>query len=145
MRIIACLLYLLLVSCSSQEHTPNSMKMDMIVAESKEDRVLEKLRLYLSKGAVSDIIRLCDDQTIVQSSHLEDPQEGLANVKKYLTDFFQKNPPLTFEWTSKGDSDSKSSSFGIGTLKTEKAVFRISVLVTNQILQEIQFKKINSQ
>lgn len=59
-------------------------------------------------------------------------------TKTILNDFFKKNPPIKFTIMHKGDKD--KSQFMIGNLKTSTRQFRVSLLIKNNLIQQLRIE-----
>lgn len=59
-------------------------------------------------------------------------------TKTILSDFFKKNPPLKFQITHKGNKE--KSQFFIGDLQTTDGNYRVSVLIKNDLIQQLRIE-----
>ncbi|HQO47938.1 MAG TPA: DUF4783 domain-containing protein, partial [Paludibacteraceae bacterium] len=59
-------------------------------------------------------------------------------TRTILSSFFKKNQPLKFSVMHKGDKD--RSQFMIGNLETTTGRFRVSVLIKNDLIQQLRIE-----
>ena len=106
--------------------------------------IKDEIIAYFENGDAEGLFSYCSDDVLLIMFE-EQEYDSKNAVKESLASFFEQYPPKTFKVRHFGKSEKKNSFYMIGILQTTDQVFRVSIMIDNDKIEDINidFEKPN--